>query len=203
MVTYIVQYSQIPKILSVTLVRGPETYLLTIYEHHAGAPHGIFWPGDIFTTRVNPEISGGIFDFTRGIEKFVSKSREVAPSRVYPEYLGQKSSIIWSWNCTFLAETPADCRPCINTRSESRGSRLQYTRIKKKSKFCKFFLRCKEIQNGAVAKSYIWLTASSYLVKYMRISSYIKKPFLIYSMTLQPIPSESFFFFQCEIWDLL
>jgi hypothetical protein len=45
---------------------------------------------------VNPEISGGIFDFTRGIEKFVSKSREVAPSRVYPGSVGKKSSKIWS-----------------------------------------------------------------------------------------------------------
>jgi hypothetical protein len=27
---------------------------------------------------------------------------------------------------------------------------------------------------------YIWLTVSSYMVKYLRISSYIRKPFLIY-----------------------
>ncbi len=41
------------------------------------------------------------------------------------------------------------------------------------------FLIFKEIQNGAVAKSYM-TTASSYLVKYLRISSYIRKSFLIY-----------------------
>ncbi len=36
------------------------TYLLTIYKHHAGGsttPHGIFWPGDIFTT--GPAVSLG------------------------------------------------------------------------------------------------------------------------------------------------
>ncbi len=52
-------------------------------------------------------------------------------------------------------------------------------------------------------QSHIWLTASSYMTKYLRIFSYIKKPLLIYD--LQQIPSEfpytqgklSFFFFQC------
>ncbi len=47
---------------------------------------------------------------------------------------------------------------------------------KKKIKF--FSNTYKEIKNGAVAKSYI--TASSYIGKYLRISSYIRKPFLIY-----------------------
>ncbi len=41
------------------------------------------------------------------------------------------------------------------------------------------FLIYKEIQGGAVAKSYIWLPASSYMGKYLRISSYIRKPFPI------------------------
>ncbi len=44
-----------------------------------------------------------------------------------------------------------------------------------------------EIQNGSVAEPNMQLTASSYLIKYLRISSYIRKPFL---MTLHPIPSE-------------
>jgi hypothetical protein len=51
----------------------------------------------------------------------------------------------------------------------------------------KIFLICEEIQNEAVAKS--WLTASSYKVKYLRISSYIRKPFLIY-ISLQLLHSE-------------
>ncbi len=45
-----------------------------------------------------------------------------------------------------------------------------------------------EIQKGSGAKSYIWLTASSsYMVKNLRISSYIRKPFLIYDFATDPI----------------
>jgi hypothetical protein len=44
-------------------------------------------------------------------------------------------------------------------------------------KLNKIFLIYEEIQNGAVAKSY--MTASSYMGEYLRISSYIRKPFLI------------------------
>jgi hypothetical protein len=47
----------------------------------------------------------------------------------------------------------------------------------------KIFLIYKEIQNGAVAKSYMTnglLKESSYMGKYLRISSYIRKPFLVY-----------------------
>jgi hypothetical protein len=40
------------------------------------------------------------------------------------------------------------------------------------------FLIFNEIQKGAVAKSYMTNGASSYLVKYLRISSFIRKPFL-------------------------
>jgi hypothetical protein len=47
------------------------------------------------------------------------------------------------------------------------------------------FLIYKEIQSGAV-KIHIWLTASSYMGKYFRISSYIRKHFLIYDFTTAP-----------------
>ncbi len=52
------------------------------------------------------------------------------------------------------------------------------------------FLIYKEIQNGTVAKSYMTITASLYMRKYLRISSYIRKPFLILYMTLQLPHSE-------------
>jgi hypothetical protein len=42
------------------------------------------------------------------------------------------------------------------------------------------FLIYKEIQSGAVK------TASSYMDKYLRISSYIRKPFLIYDFATAP-----------------
>jgi hypothetical protein len=47
----------------------------------------------------------------------------------------------------------------------------------------------KEIQSGAVAKSYMrkGLTASSIMAKYLRISSYIRKPFLIYDGAIAPL----------------
>jgi hypothetical protein len=48
------------------------------------------------------------------------------------------------------------------------------------------FLIYKEIQIGAVAKSYM-KTASSYMGKYLRISSYIRKPFLIYDSATAPL----------------
>ncbi len=44
-----------------------------------------------------------------------------------------------------------------------------------------------EIQRDRV-QSHIWLTASSYMVKKLHVSSYIEKPFLIYDFA--PIPSE-------------
>jgi hypothetical protein len=53
---------------------------------------------------------------------------------------------------------------------------ISVTLIKKENKI---FLIYKEIQKGSVAKSY--------MIKYLRISSYIRKTFL---MTLQLIPSE-------------
>jgi hypothetical protein len=46
------------------------------------------------------------------------------------------------------------------------------------------FLTHKEIQNGAVAKSYM---INGLMVKYLRISSYIGKPFLIYDFATAPL----------------
>ncbi len=55
---------------------------------------------------------------------------------------------------------------------------------KKKKKF----LINKEVQKGSVAKSYM-AKASSYMTKtkYLSISSYIMKPFLIYDFATDPI----------------
>ncbi len=36
-------------------------------------------------------------------------------------------------------------------------------------------------------QSHIWLTASSYMGKYLRVSSYIRKPFLIYDFATAPL----------------
>jgi hypothetical protein len=50
----------------------------------------------------------------------------------------------------------------------------------------KIFLISKGIQKGSVAKSYI-TNGLSYMVKYLRISSYIRKPFFMYGFATDPI----------------
>ncbi len=50
----------------------------------------------------------------------------------------------------------------------------------------KIFPIHEEIQRDQV-QSYVWLTASSYMVKYLRISSYIGKPFHINDFAPDPI----------------
>jgi hypothetical protein len=49
-----------------------------------------------------------------------------------------------------------------------------------------FFLIVKEIDNGAVAKSYM-TNGLLNMVKYLGISSYIRKPFLIYDFATAPL----------------
>ncbi len=52
----------------------------------------------------------------------------------------------------------------------------------------KIFLIHREIQKGAVAKSYMTKKASPYMTKYLPIfSSYITKPFLIYDFAPNPV----------------
>jgi hypothetical protein len=53
-------------------------------------------------------------------------------------------------------------------------------------------------------QSHIWLTASSYMGNYLRISSYIRKPFLIfYDFATAPLRNSlymrTFFFYQCGV----
>ncbi len=72
-------------------------------------------------------------------------------------------------------------------------------------KLNQIFLIYKEIPKGSVA-SHLWLMASSYMVKYWRIFSNIRKPFLIYDFATDPIwivvyvRKISFFFYQCRKW---
>jgi hypothetical protein len=58
------------------------------------------------------------------------------------------------------------------------------TLIKKKIKFSSYKRKFRRER----LQSQIWLTASSYMVKYLHVSSYIRSPFSY--MTLQQIPSE-------------
>ncbi len=65
-------------------------------------------------------------------------------------------------------------RPVVNEREG------EYTDKKENL----IFLIYKEIHNGAVIYD---ITASSYMGKYLRISSYISKPFLIYDFATAPL----------------
>ncbi len=49
------------------------------------------------------------------------------------------------------------------------------------------FLIYREIQSGAVAKLYLTNGRLMYMVKNLRISSYIRKPFLVYDFATYPI----------------
>ncbi len=64
---------------------------------------------------------------------------------------------------------------------------------KKKRKFSSYIRKFRVDQ----LQSHIWLTASSYMGKYLRISSYIRKPFLIYDCSTMnfPIYEENLIFF--------
>ncbi len=57
------------------------------------------------------------------------------------------------------------------------------TLIKKKIKFSSYI---RKFRRGQL-QSYIWLRASSNMTKYLRISSYIRKPFLIYDFATDPV----------------
>ncbi len=79
---------------------------------------------------------------------------------------------------TFRIKTGVYERQTLQTRRLS-GSAL----IKKKIKFSSYIgkFRVEQLQ------SHIWLTASSYMGKYFCISSYIRKPFLIYVFATAPL----------------
>ncbi len=74
------------------------------------------------------------------------------------------------------------------------------TLIKKLSNFPHMKFRVKQLQ------SHLWLTASSYMGKYLRISSYIRKPFPIYDFATAPLWISLymrkiwFFFFISILW---
>jgi hypothetical protein len=57
------------------------------------------------------------------------------------------------------------------------------TLIKNKIKFSSYIRKFRMEQ----LQSHIWLTASSYMGKYLSLSTYIRKPFLIYDFATAPL----------------
>jgi hypothetical protein len=108
-----------------------------------------------------------------------------------------------------IRRVATSCRPTSGLRVTRSGAQspkhvrrafpvtqLDYTLIKKKIKFSSYIRKFRVEQ----LQSHIWLTASSYMGKYLRISSYIRKPFLIYDFAPAPllnflIYEENFIFF--------
>jgi hypothetical protein len=54
---------------------------------------------------------------------------------------------------------------------------------KKENQIFLIYMEIQNVQNAAVAV----ITASSYMGKYLRISSFIRKPFLIYDFATAPL----------------
>ncbi len=67
--------------------------------------------------------------------------------------------------------------------SNQRASKPDTTLLKKKIKLSSYIRKFRMEQ----LQSHIWLTASSYMRKYLHISSYTRKPFLIYDFATAPL----------------
>ncbi len=70
------------------------------------------------------------------------------------------------------------------------------TLMKKKIKFSSYIKKFR-VEH---LKSHIWQTASSYMGKYLRISSYIRKPFLIYVWLCNCSTQNFLIMFMRKIW---
>ncbi len=70
----------------------------------------------------------------------------------------------------------------IRRSNNSAGPCFVRALMKKKIKFSSYIRKFRMEQ----LQSHIWLTASSYMVKYLRISSYIRKPFFMYDLATAP-----------------
>ncbi len=106
--------------------------------------------------------------------------------------------VLIRWDHRTLSSTEYWHRPTLALSGWGGGGCMQFpsswklritycTLIKKKRKFSSYIRKFRVEQ----LQSHIWLTASSYMGKYLPISSYIRKPFLAFSyMTLQLLHSE-------------
>ncbi len=83
-------------------------------------------------------------------------------------------------NSPYFYSTPI-CTLCAH-HTAGGGGRLVSTLIIKKIKFSSYIRKFRMEQ----LQSHTWLTASSHMVKHLRISSYIRQTFLIYDFTTAP-----------------
>ncbi len=113
-------------------------------------------------------------------------------NRYYNTSIGKYDA---AWSASTLLKVASNIANCLIMYRRS-----DPTLIKKKIKFSPFIRKFKLEQ----LQSHIWLTASSYIGKYLRISSYIRKPFLIYYFATAPTEflyiwgKFDFLFYQCK-----
>ncbi len=86
---------------------------------------------------------------------------------------------------TEAAFTYTDVQICAYVQHCAKMCIVQYvsTLIKKKIKFSSYIRKYRV----ELLQTHIWLTASSYMVKYLRTYSCIRKPFLIYDFATAPL----------------
>jgi hypothetical protein len=87
-----------------------------------------------------------------------------------------RNSVLWLWESWIYLDIPV---PSVLRKSSIYAATLIKNKIKLSSYIRKF--RMEQLQ------SHIWLTASSYMGKYLRISSYIRKAFLIKDFATAPL----------------
>ncbi len=108
---------------------------------------------------------------------------------------GHRMGQIFQWGTTYLTQGPLppltpDKRNLFLVNKYSvypvkviRWGSWSCTLIKKKTKFSSYLRKSRRDR----LQSHKWLTASSYMTKYLRISSYTRKAFLIYDFATAPI----------------
>ncbi len=98
-------------------------------------------------------------------------------------------------------EMLSDGEKSSSTRSETPQASTHITLIKKKIKFSSYIRKFRMEQ----LQSHVWLPASSYVVKYLRVSSYRRKPFFMYDFATDSLWISLymrkiwFLFYQCTV----
>ncbi len=100
--------------------------------------------------------------------------------------VGKMLGVSWKGHSVARHGVPVACQAKIQFTSYNYVDKYNGTQIKKKIKFSSYIRKFRVEQ----LQSHIWLTASSYMGKYFRIlfiSSYIRKPLLIYDFATAPL----------------
>jgi hypothetical protein len=103
--------------------------------------------------------------------------RDCLGQKTISHYCPFKGWTVFIWTVVYTAETSSTVARTL--------LHIDFTLIKKKRKVSSYIRKFRKEQ----LQSHIWLTASTTtnMVKYLRISSYIRKPLLLYDLAFEPI----------------